>query len=149
MDWIVKNYDDLPPITLFGKANMLERHITKEEFDRVVNNKTLTPLLTQNHKTYLPVCYYESGLYCEVNNSWYFNKHQHKHFSSYNEFADIMGLPKPEYLCFAPGACYIVPKENILKRSKEFYQKLLSFVDYCQEPAEAHAIERALYTIWK
>jgi len=149
MDYIVKNYEKLPELTFFVKGNMLERHIPKDEFDMLVNNKTFTPLLTQNHNTYLPICFYEYGLFYEINDSWYFNEHEHKHFSTYNEFADIMGLPKPSYIPFAPGACYIVPRENILKRSKEFYQKLKSFVDYCAEPAEAHAIERALYTIWK
>ena len=148
LDYIVKNYDFLPEICFFVKGNMLERHITKQEFVKLVNNKTFTPLLTQNHATYMPVCYYHDGLYYERNDSWYMFEHERKHFSTYNEFADIMGLPKTEYLGFAPGACYIVPRENILKRSKEFYQKLLSFVDYCQLPAEAHAIERALYTIW-
>lgn len=148
MDYIIKNYDNLPDLMFFIKGNMLERHIPKDEFDKLANKKIFTPLLTQNHKTYMPVCYYEDGLFCEVNDSWYMNCHQKKHFSTYNEFADIMGLPKPKYIPFAPGACYLVPRENILKRSKEFYQKLISFIDYCAEPAEAHAIERALYTIW-
>ena len=149
MDFIIKNYDYLPDMMFFIKGNMLSRHISKEEFDLICNNRTFTPILTQNHGTYMPTCYYKDGLYYEKNDSWYFNHHEHKHFHSYNEFADLMRLPKPEYLGFAPGGCYMVPKENILKRSKDFYIKLRSFVDYCQEPAEAHAIERALYTIWK
>lgn len=147
-DYIIKNYDNLPDLMFFIKGNMLDRHITKPEFDKLVNSKTFTPLLTQLHNTYQPVCYYQDGLFYEVNDSWYMNCHERKHFLTYNEFADIMGLPKPDYIGFAPGACYIVPKENVLKRSKEFYEKLKSFVDYCAEPAEAHAIERALYTIW-
>lgn len=149
MDYIVKNYNNLPDLMFFVKGNMLERHINKEEFDVIADNKNFTPILTQKHATYMPVCYYHDGLYYERNDSWYFNEHEHKYFSSYNEFCDIMGLPKHEYIGFAPGGCYIVPKENVSKRSKEFYQKLLSFVDYCQLPAEAHVIERALYTIWK
>ena len=149
MDYIVTNYDNLPDLMLFGKDNMLERHITKEEFDKLVNKKRFTPLLTQNHKTYLPVCFYENGIYCETNDSWYMREHERKHFNTYDEFAKIMGIPVAQYLMFAPGGCYIVPKENILKHSKDFYKKLRSFVDYCQEPAEAHAIERTLYTIWR
>lgn len=149
IDWIVQNYDNLPQTMMFIKNNMLQRHITKEEFDKICNNKTFTPILTQKHGTYMPVCYYSNGLYYEVNDSWYFNEHQHKHFGSYNEFADIMGLPKPDYIPFAPGACYIVPRENVLKRSKEFYQKLKEFCGWSQLNAESHAIERALYTIWK
>ena len=148
-DYIIKNYDNLPDLMFFIKANMLSRHIEKAEFDKICNNKTFTPILTQKHKTYLPVCYYEDGLFYEINDSWVFNEYPHKYFSSYNEFADIMGLPKPAYIGFAPGACYIVPKENVLKRSKEFYQKLLTFCSWSQINAESHAIERALYEIWR
>lgn len=148
MDYIVNNYDNLPNLTLFGKDNMLERHITKKEFDKLVKRKSFTPLLTQNHKVYEPICHYKDGLYYEINDSWYFREKEHKHFSSYNEFAKIMGLPTPEYLGFAPGACYIVPRKNIKQHPREFYKKLMSFVDYSDNCAEAHAIERALHTIW-
>lgn len=149
MSYIIENYDHLPDMCVFVKDNMLSRHITKEEFDKVVNNKTFTPLLTQNHKTYLPTCKYEDGIYCEFNNSWYFNSYPHKYFSTYKEFAGIMGLPNPEYLKFAPGACYAVPRENILKRPKEFYQKLLEFCSWSKENSESHCIERSLIDVWQ
>jgi hypothetical protein len=148
LDYIVNNYHSLPEVVLFVKGNMLERHITKEEFDEIVDNKTFTPILTQHHGTYMPVCYYEDGLYYERNDSWYMQEHESKFFKTYGEFADEMGLPNPTYLGFAPGACYIVPKENILKRSLKFYKKLIHYVDYCAEPAEAHLIERSLHEIW-
>ena len=55
---------------------------------------------------------------------------------------------------FAPGGNYVVPKANILKFSKEFYEKLKFFVSY--EPpeefqstsGEAYLIERLLYMMW-
>ena len=149
MDFIVKNYDNLPEITLFGKDNMLERHITKKEFDKLIKRKEFTPLLTQDHKTYMPICFYDYFIYHELNNSWYLEGKNTKHISSYEDFADKMGLPSPEYLAFAPGGCYIVPKEHILKHPKEFYQQLKDLVDHCAEPGEAHCVERALYTIWR
>lgn len=149
MDYIVNNYDNLPDVVLFGKDNMLERHITKEEFDRVVNNKTFTPLLTKNHKVDGKVNFYLDGIYCERNDSWYFNSYPSKYFKSYDEFAKEIKLPNPDYLPFAPGACYIVPKKNILKHSKEFYTKLKELVSWHQTPVEAHLIERSLYNIWR
>ena len=149
MTFIVDNYYNLPDVCVFVKDNMLERHITLEEFEKVVNNKIFTPLSTLNHKVYEPVCRYVDGVYHEINDSWYFNSYPSKYFKSYNEFADIMGLSKPAYLPFATGGNYIVPKENILKHSKDFYAKLLEFCSWSQINAESHAIERALYTIWK
>lgn len=147
--YIIDHYDDLPEVCVFVKDNLLQRHITKEEFDKMATNKGFTPILTQNHKTDGNINYYSEGIYHEKNDSWYFNSYPSKYFKSYNEFADIMGLPKPEYIPFAPGGNYIVPKENILKRTKEFYEKLLEFVSWSQINAESHAVERALYTIWK
>lgn len=149
MSFIVDNYDKLPEVCVFVKDNLLERHITLEEFEKVVNNTCFTPLLTQNHGVYEPVSRYVDGIYQERNDSWYFHSYPYKYFSSYNEFAALMGLDKPEYLSFAPGGNYIVPKENILKRSKEFYAKLLEYCSWSQINAESHAIERALYTIWR
>jgi hypothetical protein len=148
MKFIVDHYENLPEVTVFIKDNILERHISKAEFEELKDNKMFTPLLTQTHETYLPVSYYKDGLYHERNDGWYFNHFQHHFFHSYKEFAEQIGLSNPEYLGFAPGGNYIVPKANILKHPKEFYKRLLGCVSYTQLPAEAHAIERSLYNIW-
>lgn len=148
LTFIIDNYDNLPEVTQFTKGNILERHITKEEFDKVCNNKTFTPLLTQHHKVEDPISYYENGLYHEKNTSWYLYSYQSKYFFSYQDFAEKFNLPNPKYLPFAPGACYIVPRENILKHSKEYYEKLRELVSWTQLPGEAHLLERSLYNIW-
>jgi hypothetical protein len=55
----------------------------------------------------------------------------------------------PEFLRFPPGGNYVVPKGNILKYSKELYNKLMNYCAHCEVVcAEAYLIERALYTIW-
>lgn len=149
MDYIINNYDNLPNVVLFGKDNMLERHITQKEFDKLKNNKEFTPLLTQEHKTDRTISMYIDGLYYEKNDSWYLNSYPSKYYSSYGDFAKDFNLPSPPYLGFAPGACYIVPKENILKHPKEYYQRLKDLVSWHQTPAEAHLIERSLYNIWQ
>jgi len=148
LSWIVDNYEKLPETVMFIKGTIFKKCIPKEEFDLVCDNKTYTPLLKKDHVVDGKINYYKDEMYYEVNNSWWFNHYKHKYFHSYKEFADKMGLPSPEYLPFAPGACYIVPKENILKRSKEFYIKLRDFCDYDPLPSEAHAVERAFHTIW-
>lgn len=145
--WIVENYDNLPETVMFIKANLFN-YITKEEFDAICHNKTFTPLLTQNHRVYEPVCRYENGIYLERNDSWYANHYPHKFFTDYNSFAREMGLPELEYIPFAPGANYIVPRENILKHPKAFYQKLIGYLDYTSYSTEAQMCERALYSIW-
>jgi hypothetical protein len=146
--FIVDNYDNLPDVILFGKTNMLERHITKEEFDKVVNNKTFTPLLTQSHHVYDPICWYEDGVYCETNDYWYLLEHPCKTYARTEELKKMLGFYERSYNKFAPGGCYIVPKSNILKHSKEFYTKLRDYCDWHGTPGEAYLIERSLYHIW-
>lgn len=149
MDYIVNNYDNLPDKVLFGKDNMFSRHITKKEFDECLKKDGLVPLLTQGHITNGESAMYLNGMYHEINNSWYLWSYPSKYYTKYEDFAKDFGLPNPPYLPFAPGACYIVPKEHILKHSKEFYAKLKELVSWHQTPAEAHLIERSLYNIWK
>lgn len=149
MSFIIENYNNLPDVTVFVKDNLFPRYITKEEFDKVAHNKTFTPLLTNNHQTKFPNCFYsEDGLFNELNSSWYTTHFPFKYFMTYEQFAKTMGLNSPKWLKFAPGGNYIVPRQNILKRSKAFYEKLRSFVDWTVVAAEAHMIERALYEVW-
>ena len=57
-------------------------------------------------------------------------------------------MQSPKFIKFAPGANYIVPKENILIRTKEFYTNLLLFVSHSQFSCESHFIERILNDLW-
>ncbi len=148
MCYIVDNYENLPEIMLFGKTNMLERHISKEEFDKVKNNKVFTPLLTQNHAVYEPICWYEDGVYCELNDYWYLLEHPTKNINSTEKLKKMLDMEKRLYNKFAPGGCYIIPKANILKHPKEFYIKLRDACDWHETPGEAYLIERNLYHIW-
>jgi hypothetical protein len=148
--WIVDNYDNLPETVMFIKGTIFTKCISREEFDKVCNNKVFTPLLKKDHKVDGAINKYsEDGMYNETNNSWYINHYPHEKVHSYRQFSELMGLSNPEYLTFAPGACYIVPRENILKHTREFYQKLASLMDYHATPSESHMVERALYEIWK
>ena len=142
--WIIDNYDNLPEIALYSKANLF-KYISREEFEKVKDNKTFTPLLTQNHKTYLPVCYYQDGLYYEINDYWYLNSHPAKNA---REIIDIFKMGERYYNAFAPGSNYIIPKENILKHPKELYEKLRSFLEWDVYPGDAQILERNLYYLW-
>lgn len=143
--YIIQNYDNLPDVAVYTKCNLF-KYITKEEFDQVKDNKIFTPLLTQKHKTYLPVCWYEDGMYCEFNNYWYLNSHPAKWA---RQIKDFFKMDKREYNKFAPGSNYILPKENILKHSKSVYQELRSYLEWAIYPGDAQLLERNLYYLWK
>jgi len=150
--YLVDNYYTLPDVFLWGKTNLF-KYISKEEYELVKDNKTFTPLLTQNHKTYQDnigwVCYYSENMYWERNNSWYLNTYGGKFFKDYNEFAHTLQIPNPPYLPFAPGGNYILTKETVHKYSRDYYQHLAELLPYAREPGEAFMAERSYYTLWK
>ena len=148
--YIIDNYDNLPDVAVYTKANIF-KYITKEEFDKVKDNTTFTPLLTKNHKTYSNeegvVCYYDKqGMFNEVNNFWYLYPHPAK-FAPI--IIDFFHMKEKLYNTFAPGSNYILPKENILKHPKEVYEKFRSCLDWDVYPGDAQLLERNLYELWK
>jgi hypothetical protein len=150
LTYIIDNYDSLPDVAVYTKANLF-KYISKEEFDQVKDNKTFTPLLTKNHKVYDdesgPVCFYDNqGMFNEVNNFWYLYPHPAK-FAPI--IIDFFNMKERLYNAFAPGSNYILPKENILKHSKETYIKLRSCLDWDVYPGDAQLLERNLYYLWQ
>jgi hypothetical protein len=152
LGWIIDNYDNLPDVVLLAKGNLF-KFIEESEFKKVKDNKTFTPLLTQKHKTYSDnegvVCYYEDGMYYERNDYWYLRELPPRNYKAVEDLKDLLLLRGKDYIPFAPGANYIVPKENILKHSKEDYILLRSYLDWNRYPGEAQLIERGLYTLWQ
>lgn len=147
LTYLIDNYYNLPEVFLWSKSNLF-KYISKEEFEKVKDNTDFTPLLTQNHKVYEPICRYVDGMYLERNNSWYLGTVPALHFQSYDEFAHAYSLPSPDYLTFAPGGSYILTRERVHRYGKEFYEELAAMLPYCQTPGEAHFLERTYYTLW-
>lgn len=152
LGFIIDNYDNLPDVAVYTKANIF-KYITKEEFDLIKDNKTFTPILTQNHKTYSDdageVCFYKDGMYYERNNMWYLNAHPPKNNLTPLLLSTLLGIESMEYVPFAPGSNYILPKENILQWPKKFYEKIRSYLDWSVYPGEVMVVERGLYTLWR
>lgn len=146
--FIIDNYDNLPDVAVYSKANLF-KYISKEEFDKIKDNKTFTPILTQNHKEKTGVCYYKDNIYWEINNNWFLIAHKPKSMESVTSLKAILGIDQMDFIPFAPGSNYIVPRENILKHSKEHYKKLRSFLEWDVYPGEAMIMERGLYNLWK
>lgn len=146
--YIIDNYDNLPDVALYSKANLF-KYISKGEFDLVKDNTAFTPLLTTKHLEKPGVSYYKDGIYWEVNNQWYLGSHPCKNEMTKWELPVILGIQDMEYIPFAPGSSYILPRKNILKHSKVFYEKLRSYLDWAVYSGEAQICERGLYTLWK
>lgn len=170
--FIIDNYNNLPDVGVYTKANLF-KYITREEFDQVKDNKTFTPLLTKNHqekmvdfsttnplKVFPPMLkfltlpqpikysFYENGIYNELNTYGFINTLPCKSLETLVEVAALVGIWGKDYVQFAPGSNYIVPKENILKQPKELYELLRSYLTWTTYPGEAQIIERGLYNLW-
>ena len=151
LHFIISNYNNLPPVAVYTKAN-LWKYISQPEFDKVKNNQSFTPLLTMNHRVYKgedgkDVCFYKDGIYWEINNLWYLSEHPIKHDPK--EIQALMGIDKMEYVPFAPGSNYILTAEDIRRHPKEFYIKLYNYLQWAVYPGEAQIIERGMYNLWR
>ena len=151
LKFIIHNYENLPSVTVFCKDNIFTRHISIELFLRLINRKSFTSLETDSTRCDFPVnLNISDNGFVEINNSWYKFSYPRKFFSEYNEFYSYIfkDYNLPDFVRFAPGANFIVPKENILLRSKNFYKNLLKFIDYAKLSCESHFLERSLNTIF-
>lgn len=149
--FIIDNYDHLPDVAVYTKANLFD-YIKPREFEKIKDNTTFTPILSQDHHTYatdgIPICFYRDGMYYEINNRWFLNAYPVAHPARADELYHLLGIDQVEYVPFAPGSNYILPKENILQHPKSFYEKLRSYLDWTVYPGEAQIIERGLYNLW-
>lgn len=148
LTYLIDYYDELPEVFMLLKANIF-KYVTKEEFDAVKDNETFTPLLTQHHHTYEPICRYADGLYEELNNYWYLESHPCKNKQSREGLIDLFGIRDKAYLRFAPGSNYIVTRKVIHKYPKEMYVKIRAYLDWDVYPGEAQICERSMYNLWR
>lgn len=159
MKFIISNYDDLPNVTVFCKDNIFTRHISIEIFLKLIKRKCFTNLDKSKTNNIFPInLNLSDNSYVEINNSWYKFDLPRKYFSEYNGFHSFVFKCDnlPEFIMFSPGANYIVPKENILIRSKKFIlirskkfcENLIKFIDYSKLSCESHYLERSLLTIF-
>ncbi len=146
--YIIDNYDNLPDVAVYTKANLF-KYITPEEFEKVKDNTTFTSLLTQNHEVTEGVSFYKDKLYWEINNLWFLEAHPPKNDQNVLELLVTLGIWNMKYIPFAPGSNYIVPRENILKHPKDLYKRLRSMLSWDRYPGEAQIIERGMYNFWK
>ena len=151
LKFIIDNYNDLPNTIVFCKDNIFSRHIEFNQFKEYLKRDTFTCLEEKITKYRFPINLKisEAG-FTEINSSWYKYNYPRIFFKDYNTFYKYIfeEVEIPHFLRFAPGANYIVPKNNILSRSRNFYKNLLKFISHSQFSCESHYLERSLYIIW-
>jgi hypothetical protein len=153
LHFIINHYDNLPELIAFVKGNFW-KHCKVETFDKIIMNECFTPI--EDYSDYPEYFAHKKDVdtgYMERNDSWYLMPGlplAHRCLDTYNQFLDeaFENPIHPEWVRFSPGGQYLVPKKNILHYSIDFYKRLMGLVDYDQLPAEAHLLERAMFTIF-
>ena len=157
-DFITENYNDLPEIMIFCKGNVIPRHCGIRKFIEICNNTTFTPIENYiretpafNHGIYSFVD--ENDRYHEKNNevnATVRNTYKARSIHSYSQLLNMIfedGI-EGEYIRFAPGSNYILPKKDVLKYNKHFYETMRNLVSWHVQPGEAYLLERAMCTIF-
>tara|TARA_R110000851_G_scaffold88243_2_gene192774 strand:+ start:2911 stop:3636 length:726 start_codon:yes stop_codon:yes gene_type:complete len=169
-DFIITHYENLPECTLFCRAcsmwpkdtgtprldengdRLSNGTISWDKFHELMNNTTFTelhdfgPEVHNGHSSRVG----PDGSFLEINNSWFAHYGTRKYYHNTNTFLQDMYVNPdiPEYIRFSPGAAYIIPKDNILKYSKKFYERIREILSHDVIVTEAHILERCIYTIF-
>lgn len=152
LNYIVENYDQLPQKIAFLKANVIGRHCTEEYLENNITNDFYTnfyhdpDVKLQKKVNDVPF----PGNYLEANDPWYVTKENHKLFCSLDQLGSrIFEKYKPgKFVSFGPGACFVIPKKQILRHPKELYSVLSMISSYQFFPDEAFIVERILPMIF-
>jgi hypothetical protein len=147
--YLVDNYDNLPERVAFLKGNVIGRHVTQEFWDKNYDNSFYTFLWQDPKFIDKPGIAYSlgSGQLIEKNNNWFVTKSTHRYFTGVNQLISFFYESSffPEYNLFAPGGCYIVERERILRNPKTFYLGLIKIMDYAFFPSEVWMVERLMH----
>ena len=168
--YVVDNYENLPDLVLFIKCNIIQKkcpstdipwYTTQETFERALDAEYFFPIEADSTNNVFPTRFF-------VNDRIFVedvkdiptvrpNSKIYPRISSFPDFInDLFVIDKmPDYVLFCPGANYVIPKECILKYSKNFYKKMMAYTDYensnlgvghCEE---SHWFERVLELAWQ
>lgn len=152
---IYENYDNLADFTIFLKCNLLQRTYTYEEkFRYALKSRWLVPI--DNYMGFYSYpCDTTLNQYTCVeplNQVWITPEKSkiYPKIKTLQEFLEELFYINhfPKYIGFCPAANYVVPKDVILKYSKNFYKKIMGYTDHHENPDEAHLYERILYWAW-
>jgi hypothetical protein len=157
-DFIVTNYENLPEIIIFCKGYVIPRHCGFEKFKNIINNTEFTTIenYIRDHPRHSPNIYSfvdETDAYHEKPievDATVARIHKCKYIFNYREMLlSIFENPVfGEYIRFAPGGNHIIPKKDILRYNKHFYETMRHYVSWHVQPGEAYLLERAMFTLF-
>lgn len=156
LKFIIDNYENLPEELGFIKGNVFPRHIEESIFIERIKSRGFIPLygerktyIEQRHRLFRFLFVGQQiapGYYLEITNDWYISKKKPgRYFPTLRSmFEKFIKQPLPKYILFVPGACMVVPRDNILRWPLDVYKELHESVTYEFFPVEAYHLERCM-----
>ena len=169
--YIVDHYENLPDVMIHIKGNLLQKEYTT--FARFLYGLRANWFVSLDRgNLILRNGFNDTEFSFACNDNWYCHptqwdiNHENLHFlgpldstkvypriKNFKDFLqDLFVLQDyeiPKLISFAPGANYVVPKNQILKYSKNLYKKIMYYTDYSNNPIEAHWFERVFKYMWQ
>jgi len=137
--YICDNYDNLPEYTIFLQGNPfdhspniisnLNKYINNKELDidfEFLSEALIVNTVSDNHRIF--------GKCMDIYNTW--NR----------IFNEVVSGDKE--LRFGCGAQFIVSKNTILKKPREFYENIVNILGYNIDPNQGHDVERLHHNIF-
>jgi hypothetical protein len=157
-DFIVTNYENLPNTMIFCKGNVIPRHCGFDKFKEIINNTEFTTIenYIRDHPRHSPNIYSfvdETDAYHEKPievDTTVAMIHLCKYVFSYRDMLNEIfeDATVGEYIRYAPGANHIIPKTDILKYNKHFYETMREYVSWHVQPGESYLLERSIFTLF-
>lgn len=154
LTYIIEQYDSLPETIAFMRGIAVPDHMSETYFAQASHAKKFCMLYDPTrHAPQRPIAYVgKDGAYREHVRAPYLAGHPTKYFPNYESLARFV-FERPatsQYIAYAPGANYIVPKSAILRHPKAFYENLRMFASHTPGTVtgEALIIERLLAAVW-
>ena len=163
--YICDHYDNLPDMMIHIKGNLLSReYTTKERFIYALKSNWFVPIdrgpLRNNQFRFISNdSWFSLPIEWELNNVTTKSIGDVKDMKIYPRISNFIEFLKdifvisdeniPKFISFAPAANYAVPKNVILKYSRNFYKKMMYYTDYSNNPLESHWFERIMQLAWQ
>ncbi len=152
LDWIIETWENMPKVVAFLKGNSVGRHIDQAHWEKIYQNRHYTFVYNDSSLESRGDNQFSgwSSDFNEINTAWFVWSSHHRYFTSTNQLIEFLYKePKfPQYLTFAPGACYIVESTRIKNKPISLWIGLREILSYEFFPSEAWIIERLLHTIF-
>ena len=151
LQYIISHYDKLPDVVVFTQAKISD-HVGKNDVNYLLYMKDVA---LQNGKMH-PFTHYQTitNKHCwdkswNYTNEFYLqNNYRHTPVVFHEWFTQHINATYPNPIHIYRNGLFAVKKELILKKSLDYYKKLIEEVNHHSNPAEGHFFERSWYYIF-